>query len=450
MAAVINDAHRAAGRGGSGAVMGSKKLKAIVCKGGKAEISVKDDAALVAINKESVDFLKPGNPGSAEHQTTFKQYGTSADYISAALMGDSPIKNWLGAAEVDLTEEMIKALDGTTTDPKYRTGTLSCANCHVRCAAEYKFDRGKYKSDHATRPEYETIASCGSAILNSCPDTLFVLNWLCNQYGYDTISFGATIAWAMECYDRGILSLDELDGIDLKWGDPDTTIAIAERMCANEGIGAILNLATKGAAEKLGKGFECLVTASGIELPFHSSIYNPAFARTYQYDATPGRHVKGGRGMRFGHSPPEEKYNFESTGEPDAAGLPGWSVTDGSGGCGFGNFMTPPMTYIRLVNAVTGFDYTEEQLTKYGYRAYTLRYAFNMREGFSRKDYTISDRAVGKPAMEAGPLKGYTVDNEKLGDNFFGHLGWDIETATPPRSFLEEVGGLECVIDTLY
>lgn len=449
MAAIMNDLHRAAGRGGPGAVMGSKRLKAVVCCGGNAEIPIKDEAALIACNKEGVNHGKPGNPGEMPF-SRFSKFGTSADYYPAVTMADAPIKNWLGAPEVDITDEMASVLDGPVMDPKYRVGTTGCTNCHVRCAAYYKVESDRYKLDHVVRPEYETQASCGCALLNGCPDTMIILNWLSNAYGYDSISFGATIAWAMECYDKGIISRDEMDGIDLKWGDTDAMLAIADRMCANEGIGAVLNLATQGAAEKLGKGFECLVTACGIELPFHSSIYNPAFARTYQHDATPGRHVKGGRGMRFGHNPPEVKYNYEGTGEADVAGLLNWSLTDSCGICGFGNAVFPPLHSVKMLNAVTGFDYTQEQLVKFSYRSYTMRYAFNMREGFSRKDYTISDRAIGKPAMEAGPLKGITVDNEKLADNFFGFLGWDLETFTPPLSFLQDVGGLDFVIELFF
>lgn len=449
MAAIMNDAHRAAGRGGSGAVMGSKKLKAVVCKGGNAEIQVKDDATVVALNKECVEIGKPGNAREAS-QAGFKEAGTSRHYNSSVMSGAAPTKNWLGAPEVDITDEMADALVGPVLNAKYRTSSDGCTNCFIRCTANYKLDNGKYKIDHATRPEFESLASFGSMLLSGCPDTAVIMNWMCNQYGYDTISFGATIGWAMECYEKGILTLDELDGIDLKWGDTEAMLAIAERMCANEGIGATLNLATQGAAEKLGKGFECLVTASGIELPYQNSVNNPALARTYQYDATPGRHVKGGRGVPFGNSPPEIKYNFEDTGEADATGLLEWELTNACGICGFAHFLLPPWVFVKTLNAITGFDYTQEQLNKFSYRAYTLRLAFNMREGFRRKDYKISDRAIGKPAPLAGPLKGRTIDNEKLADNFFGYLGWDLETAIPPLSFLSDVGGLDCVIDILY
>jgi len=449
MAAIINDTHRAAGRGGSGAVMGSKKLKAIVCRGGDAVIAVKDDAALVALNKECIEYGLPGGRGEGP-VSQFKTLGTSAHYNSCVMMADAPIKNWIGAPDVDITKEMADALNGHITDPKYKTGSVGCANCYIKCGAHYELKHEKYKTVHATRPEYESLGALGSMILNGDSDTAVLLNWFCNQYGYDTMSFGATIGWAMECYDKGILTLEELDGIDLKWGDTNAIVAIAEKMCSNEGVGAILNLASQGAARKFGKGLECLVVARGIELPYHGSIYNPGLARIFQYDPSPGRHIKGGRGVPFGHSPPEVKYNYENTGEADAAGLLEWELTDASGICGFGNFLLVPWISIRMLNAITGFDYTQEQMTQFSYRSFTLRHAFNLREGYRRNDFTISDKAVGKPPINAGPLNGITVDNEKLADNFFSYLGWDLETTVPPRGFLEEQGGLECVIDILY
>ncbi|MCL1828948.1 MAG: hypothetical protein FWG32_05570 [Oscillospiraceae bacterium] len=449
MAAVINDTHRAAGRGGPGGVMGSKKLKAVVCRGGDAVISVKDDAALVENNKECVAHGQPGGRGEMPVKD-LKTYGTSGHYDSCVMMADAPTMNWAGAPGTDISFEKAEALAGRSTDPKYKIRSLGCNNCYIKCGAQYRLDSGKYKTDHATRPEYESLGAFGSNLLNGDADTVIILNRLCNQYGYDTLSFGGTIAWLTECYNKGIFSADELDGTDLKWGDTDAMIAIAEKICANEGIGVPLNLASRGAARALGKGEECLVTANGIELPMHGSRFNPALARTFQYDPSPGRHIKGGRGVPFGNSPPEVKYNFEDTGAADAAGLLEWELTDACGVCGFGQFLLAPGIMSRFVDSITGFDHTPEELTKFAYRSFTLRHAFNLREGYRRRDFRISDRAVGKPPLKDGPLKGITIDNEKLADNFYGYLGWDLETAVPPRDFLENVGGLDCVIKDLY
>jgi len=449
MAAIVNDAHRVAGRGGSGAVMGSKKLRALVCRGGSAKIDVKNDSALMDVNLECLEHGKPGGRGE-KPVAQFKVLGTSANYDSCVMSADAPIKNWLGVPGADITEEQAAALAGRNTDPKYKTGRSGCSSCYIKCSAEYNVQHKKYKLGHTTRLEYESLGALGCMILNGCSDTAQVLNHLCNEYGYDTISFGATMAWLMECYEKGIFTIEELDGIDLKWGDSDATIAMAERICAYEGIGVALNLASRGAARMLGKGEECTVTANGMELPYHGSIFNPSLARTFQYDPSPGRHIKGGRGVPFGNRPPEVKFNYENTGADDVAGLLEWELTDSCGVCGFGNFLLAPGAMAGYVNAITGFNYTPKQLDQFALRSFTLRYAFNLREGFRRKDFTLSDRAVGKPAMTAGPLEGITVDNEKLADNFFNELGWDLETTMPPRDFIEKLGGLECVAADLY
>ncbi len=447
MAAIINEKHRAAGRGGSGAVMGSKNLKALVCKG-DAKIDVYDDAALVACNKKCIEHGSKGGMGEAP-VTQFKSTGTSEEYASCVMLADAPIKNWGGVPD-DMTEEEMENLTGMIMDPMFKVGKAGCNSCYIKCSAVYEVNKGKYNLKHAARPEYESLGSFGSMLLNGDPATAVILNHLCNEYGYDTISFGCTIAWIMDCYNSGIFSLEEMDGIDLKWGDSDAILAIAEEICEYKGIGIALNLASQGAAKKLGKGEECLVTASGIELPMHGSRFNPGLARIFQYDPTPGRHIKGGRGVPFGSNPPEVKYNFENTGEKDAAGLLEWEFINCSGVCGFGNFLLAPMIAVKMVEAITGNSYTEEQLTEFAYRSFTLRHAFNLREGYRRKDFKISGRAVGKPPLNAGPLKDVTVDNEKLGDNFYGYLGWDIETAIPPKEFLEKLGGLDCVIPDLY
>jgi aldehyde:ferredoxin oxidoreductase len=447
MAAIINDKHRAAGRGGSGAVMGSKNLKALVCSG-SAKISVYDENALVACNKECIAHGSEGGRGAGV-VAQFKSTGTSAEYDSCVLQTDAPIKNWLGAPE-DMTEEQMENLTGMIMDPKYKVGKSGCDSCYIKCSAVYQLNRGKYNLEHAARPEYESLGAFGSMLLNGDPDVAVILNHLCNDYGYDTLSFGNTIAWLMECYNKGIFSIDELSGIDLKWGDANAIIAIAEKICSYEDIGVALNLASQAAAKALGKGEECLVTASGIELPMHGSRFNPGLARIFQYDPTPGRHIKGGRGVPFGHAPMEVKYNFENTGKDDAAGLLEWEFTNCCGVCGFGNFLLAPGIMIKMVEAITGTHYTPEQLTEFSYRSFTLRHAFNLREGYRRKDFKISPRAVGKPPLEAGPLKDRTVDNEKLGDNFYAYLGWDTETAMPPADFIKSLGGLDFLLEDLY
>jgi aldehyde:ferredoxin oxidoreductase len=440
MAAVMNDTHRAAGRGGTGAVMGSKKLKAVVVRG-DYKIAPADRDALVAQNKATMEWEK--GP-MAMFVGMFGDGGTGAFYESSVMTGDASVKNWAGSAG-DLTEEQIRFLTSGVMDKLYKTKKFACNACPVGCGAIYEVKDGKWPVEETSRPEYETLGMFGSMLQNGDSTLVNQCNFLCNEYGYDTISMGATVAWAMENYNNGVLSREELDGIDLTWGNPDAIVALTERICKNEGIGKVLNKATQGAAEALGKGQEALVVASGIEIPQHDPRFGPGLGRTYQYDPTPGRHVKGGLGIQHGNLPPEVKYNYADTGEKDVAGVINQEIINAAGFCSFGEFALAPQSIRGYLNAITGFMYSEEDLKNAGLRSFAMRYAFNVREGLRRKDYTMSDRIVGKPPLSSGPLSGVTIDNEKLGDNFFEALGWDVATGVPSKDALEKLGGLENV-----
>ena len=445
MAAVMNDGHRAAGRGGSGAVMGSKKLKAIVCRGNR-KTAVSDSAAVTEINKGWKQFSQEGpTAGSIENYST---KGTAASYEMCFLTADAGIKNW-GGFPGDLTEEKVKNLTSAVMDPMYMTKKYACNACQIGCGAIYHV-KNKDNDFESCRPEYETLGAFGSMLLNGDADCVHVCNLYCNEYGYDTISFGNTVAWLMECYENGLFTKDELDGIDLTWGNADAIIAITKRICGYEGVGIPLNGASAAAAEHFGRGHEYLAVASGIEIPMHCSRNNPALARTYQYDPTPGRHTAGGRGVGFGFGPPEVKYVYEGTGEADKAGLVSSEFCNQAGFCTFASFLMEPSAKNRYLDAVIGESTTDDERLKTGLRSFTIRSAFNLREGLRRKDYTISERNIGRPPLTDGPLSGVTIDTKKLGDNFYEAMGWDVETGVPSKAFLEDTGGLEAVIRDLY
>ncbi len=447
MAAVMCDLYRAAGRGGPGAVMGSKKLKAVVARGTHT-IEAADQPGVLAANKMAIEHGK--GPGAVP-VGKFRATGTTSDYDSSVYHADAGIKNWTGAPE-DLTDEMIDNLCGRVMDPIYKVKQHGCLSCHIKCSAIYKVDTEKHHIEVTGRPEYESLGAFGSMLLNGDSDLTLACNWLCNEYGYDTLSFGGTLAWLMECHEKGIFTTEELDGIDLKWGDHDSIWAMAQKICNYEGIGIPLNLASKGAADYFGKGHECLAVANGIEVPMHGSRYNPGLAREYKFDPAPGRHTRGGLKVPYGHQPPEVKYNYEDTGRRDVEGLYEWELCNCGGFCSFGNFLiSQPVIHAHIV-AVTGFEEfgTEEGRIKYAQRGFTMRTAFNIREGITRKDLYMSDRCIGRPPLERGPLKDVTVDVDKLGDNFFEAMGWYVDTGIPKKETLESLGGLECVIKDLY
>ncbi|MDR0905707.1 MAG: hypothetical protein LBN00_05995 [Oscillospiraceae bacterium] len=447
MAAIMNDTHRAAGRGGAGAVMGSKRLKALVCRGDlKIEVRGKDE--VVALNKETMEWEK--GP-VAEVVKVFSAWGTGSLYEDSTISADAGIKNW-GGAPGDLTEKAKEILSSQAMDKMYKKKKFACNACPVGCGAIYEIKDGPWKLEDTGRPEYETSGNFGSMLLNDDPESVNYCNFLCNEYGFDTISFGATVAWAMECYNTGLFTLEEMGGIDLKWGDRDAIVAMSEAICrASTEMGKILGGASRAAARHYNRGFDFLVDASGIEIPQHDSRRSPGLARTYQYDPTPGRHVKGGLGfLAHGNEPPEQKYSFKDTGKRDVDAVIDLEITNCAGFCQLSDFGLPPGIKVRYLNALTDFDYSDEDAVNLGLRLFTMRHAFNLREGMRRRDFKISDRIVGKPPLKAGPLENVTIDHEQLGDNFYSEIGWDLQTALPPREFLEKVGGLDFVIDDLY
>ncbi|MBQ6001109.1 MAG: aldehyde ferredoxin oxidoreductase family protein [Clostridia bacterium] len=442
IAAVMNNEHRAAGRGGSGAVIGSKKLKAIVVKG-EARTEVADREGLLQLNRELAANMKDG-PG-AGFSRAFGAYGTGAGFTNSTLSGDAGVKNWSGSGVADYPEAMSTPVGSVGID-KFKKKKYNCSNCPLGCGAIMDIPNDKMDLSDTPRPEYETQGAFGSLLLNSDPISVSQCNELCNEYGLDTISTGSTIAWAMECYNEGVLSREELDGIDLTWGNSDAIVALCEKICKGEGIGATLCQGSREACRRLGKGEEFLVVASGIEEPQHDSRLAYGLSRTYKYDPTPGRHVKGGIGMR----PSGPDFDYATSGEADKAGVILSEIRNSAGYCLLGGGASPQGIIPRYLIAVTGFQYTPEEIDDLGVRIFYMRHAFNLREGMSRKSFTLSKRFTEAAPPFTGPLKDSKVDVERLADNFFEIMHMDKETLVPSKEALEAVGGLDLVIADLY
>ena len=442
-AAVMNDGHRAAGRGGTGAVMGSKKLKAIVCRGSH-KTPVYDQERLNGINREIATHMN-GNGRWAKE--SFGTYGTAGIYLGSVLTNDASIKNWSATAETDYPEEEAFKCSGQGMDPQFKTKKYNCANCPLGCGAIYEVNEGPWPLAHTTRPEYETLGAWGSQMANSDCYSIIMCNELCNEYGFDTISMGATIAWAMECYEKGVLSKEELDGIELSWGNSKAIVEMAYKICNNDGIGKILAQGSRKASELLGKGSEYLVVANGIEEPQHDSRLAFHLARTYRFDPTPGRHVKGqGRRMHeAGHVD-----DFTLTGYTDMLGVVGTEIQNCSGSCSFMGMCAPNNhTNYDIVNAISGFNYSSGDIINLGLRIFNMRHAFNLREGFRRDDFKLSERFYKSDPPFEGPIAGVVVDVDMLADNFFNAIGWGKDTV-PNEDSLDMIGGLETMKNDLY
>ena len=415
IAAIMTDRGSAAGRSGLGAVMGSKKLKAVVAKG-TMPVEVTDKEAVGRLRTEHVKSLMTPGPMNLEG---LHKFGTSALTAMSATSGDTPVKNWGGIGIKDM-----KSVEGLKADvvATYVTKLTGCWHCPVACKAIIKEGTGEYKyAAGARRPEYETLGSFGAMCGNSDTESINKANDICNRYGLDTISAGSTIAFATECYENGILKKEDTGGIELRWGNPKAMIAMTEKMAKREGLGNILADGVKIAAEKIGRGAEKYsVQIGGQELGMHDPKLghgNAAYAK-YQLDATPGRHTQG-----FGPS------GF------------GGHVINASGLCliGYG-FGSGPDKLANFLNAVTGLNYKLSDVLKAGERIATIRHLFNLREGINELKFVTHPRIYGDPPQTEGPLKGVTIDIKAQMYWNLGALDWDLETTKPSKAKLISLG----------
>lgn len=440
MATIMNDEHRACGRGGSGAVMGSKNLKAVVVRGA-AKLAIANPEDFNQLNQQYARFLSdPPETKRGNALRQFGQYGTSRLNGANILNGESPVKNWGGSGIQDIGMEAAEKLSGVYFDKFYNVKRYGCSACSLRCGAHYEVEEGAYFTGPTDRPEYETIASFGQNCLVTDMDVILKVNEMSNEGGIDTISAGSTIAWAMECYEHGLLTKEDLDGLDLSWGNGEALIDLLDLMIQGKGIGRILMNGQKYAISYLGRGQQFETTAQGIEPGMHDSRRSKGYNRIYQFDPTPGRHMKGGDAWSPLDEPDRPRKDVEMMTKVE--------VLNCAGFCSFSSSGFDKDTVNRFISATTGWDFDFEEQLKTGKRIFFMRHLFNLREGTDRKELTLSPRLNGP--LDEGPLTGVVIPTESMGDDFYSELGWDLDTLIPPKSFLDEIGGFEFAYDFLY
>jgi len=445
MAAIMNDEHRAAARGGSGAVMGSKKLKAVVVRG-SGKTPAADPAKLKKIQREITrqEFkLFFTDPACRD----FFFYGTGGTFENSVSAGDAGVKNWTATSLMYTRDDAGK--QSSHGLKKYRRKKFHCSSCHVGCSCYMEMDTRSWGHLETTRPEYETMGAFGSLMLNKDVESVCMANELCNEYGFDTISAGSTIAWAMECYENGLITREDLGGIELTWGNGGAIVDVLKLM--GEGrteIGRTLSMGSRKASELLGRGAEFLVVANGIEQPQHDARYLYGLGRTYLADPTPGRHVKAAISDVTTSGDFDPDASLRSTGKRDVDAVIDTEIMNASGACAFGyDHGNPDDAIFRSLEAVTGRYYDSGEKRKLGLRLFTMRQAFNLREGIRRSQFTISRRMTTPPFSEALGKK--TLNFDLMIDSLYDELGWDRE-GVPSREALQELGGLGPVLRDLY
>jgi aldehyde:ferredoxin oxidoreductase len=442
IAAIMNEKGRAAARSGLGAVMGSKKLKAVAVKG-DAKVPLFDDAGSTELRKVSLSAL--GGPVDM-----FKNFGgTAALTVMLANVGDTPIKNWGGTPVVEFPNpEPLGAPEVLSRmEKKY-----ACYHCPIACGGIMKPGTGEYKyGEGVHKPEYETLGMFGANCQNNNLESIIMLNDICNRYGVDTISAGAVISMAIECYEHGLITKKDTEGIELTWGNHRAMVAMTEKMVRREGFGDVLADGTRVAARKIGKGAdEFAMHVGGQEAPGHSPIFDWRFATSY-LDATPGRHTCGGEAMHPpGLLPEFDPKSFAGRGKARKIGTDFNHVMVSAGLCIFVYGCYPHVDLvIKFLNLATGWNYTMDDLLKAGERISNIRQAFNMREGIDLTTVKVPGRMLGVPPHNGGPTAGVTIDQAVMLSDYLKEADWDLKTGKPSKAKLLELG-LKEAAEQLY
>jgi aldehyde:ferredoxin oxidoreductase len=420
---VITNKARAAARSGLGAVMGAKKLKAIAVKG-TMQVPLADVEKVEQLRRKYLPKVKD-HPLGRELSTC----GTTLSTGRNAYNGRSPVRNWGGIGIKHFPNAHTISFD---TVLRFQDQKYGCWRCPVACGAlmkagvEYNYAAGTH------RPEYETACSFGTLCLNNNYESIIMANDICSRYGLDTISAGSIIAFAIECYENGLITKEDTEGVELKWGDHRAIVAMTEKLARRDGFGAILADGVKIAAERIGKGATSYaIHVGGQEVPYHDPKKFPGLGLSYIIDATPGRHTQYGSECErkvFGR---EHKRGNTLIQAYNAAGL-----------CIFSFFATDedPTMATEFLSAITGYQYSNEELLKTGERISNIRQAFNIREGINALEQKLPDRVVGIPPQPEGPNAGVTIDLSTAVKEYLEAMDWDLVSGKPSGRKLQELG----------
>jgi len=440
IAGISTDKGRFAARSGLGAVMGSKKLKAVVVIGdGKVEVA--DEERMKAIRKENF----PKDP-------EFTKYGTAKEPASYSESGEAPAKNW-GESGTEVFKDAWKITGDEII--KYQKKKYTCSKCPIVCGAIMEVPDGPFATMADThKPQYESLGALGIMCLIDSPESMIRFNEICNRTGVDTISAGGAIAFAMECYEHGLIGKEDVGTLELDWGNAEAAIQLTEMIGNRIGFGDILADGVKVAAEKVGKGSEAYaIHIAGQEVAMHDPKNTNGLALTYILDATPGRHSAGGELL----SPPGfevdkvDKGVYTGRAESHQKLVNIYHVSNAAGNCMLAYFFVSAQTIPQFISAATGWDFDMDECMEAGERIQLIRHAFNVREGYNPLDNlkTISGRIFGNPPLDKGPNKGINIDADAMLQEYLAYADWDPETTRPSREKLTALG-LDEVIEALY
>jgi aldehyde:ferredoxin oxidoreductase len=475
IAGVANDGGRMAARSGLGAVMGAKRLKAVALSGGQ-RIPVHDRETIKTLSQqcnEAVQFHPPFLNGimmaytgtlmrllpmqmafdGMLYKLMLDKYGTASLNQIMVEVGDTPIKNWKGSNEDFDRDRSVNLSPEIFTDTmvvKYH-----CYSCPLGCGG-LMAKNSAWPGGH--KPEYESVMALGGLLLNDDAESIYTLNDMLNRAGMDTISAGGTVAFAMECYEKGLLTRDDTDGLELTWGNSAAIVALVEKMIRREGIGDVLADGSRAAARRIGRQADRLAMhAGGQELGMHDGRYDPGFALHYCVEPTPGRHTIGSQMyyemFRLWEKVPElpdvslvytksSKYESEDDKITAAAACSRFmNVLNGTGTCLFGAFLgVERLPLFEWLNAATGWHRSPADYMAIGERIQTLKQAFNVKHGVEPKSFKANPRTLGIPPQTAGANAGRSVAVDAMMRAYWQRFGWDPTTGKPGEAILKRWG----------
>jgi aldehyde:ferredoxin oxidoreductase len=442
-ACVLNDITHAAGRCGLGAVMGSKKLRAIACRGsGKPEIA--DPEKIKKWARWQAEQIKV--EGSAAH--VLHDHGTDGFLMGQQVSGGLPTRNFIDGAF-----EGAEAIDGVTMTNTILKSGDTCYACPVRCKRVIETHDEWGVDPLYGGPEYETAGAFGSMCGVDNLPAVCKANEHCNAYGLDTIEVGCTIAWAMECFEKGILTLEDTGGMDLHFGNAKAIVDLTEQIALRQGFGAVLAEGSYRAAEKIGPAaMACVVHAKKQEVPMHDPRVKHALDIGYAISPTGADHVHnihdtgfhtmdGIAGLRAFGIHNTSPYNELSPTKVRMTKR--WINNRIFYNCvGLCNFMSYSSTaQVELVAAATGWDFSMFEMLEIGERCLAMARVFNYRAGLTAKD-DVPPRRFSEPTGN-GPAQGRFVPKDQLDaalSLYYDMMGWDHETGAPVAWKLYDLG----------
>ncbi|MDD3876119.1 MAG: aldehyde ferredoxin oxidoreductase family protein [Bacteroidales bacterium] len=430
LACIINDKNHALGRGGMGAVMGSKNLKALVVAG-ENKTPVADEAKVNEVKKSWQSFI-----GEAPlTKDVLKEHGTPSLARVINSYGAFPVKNFQEGVFND-----VDSISAETFKELYYTKSEPCRGCTIGCA---------HLSKTATRsgkgPEFESLWSLGALCNISDFEAIVNANYNCNELGIDTISAGSSIACAMELSERGYFDADaqklihDALGRELKFGDAEAMLKLSILTGKGEGIGKYISMGSKRLAEKYGHP-ELAMQVKGLELPAYDARGFKGMSIAYATSNRGGCHLRCYTVAPEGVATPFAIDRFEGKGKSMLVKLyqENTAMIDSMGVCLFTAFALNPSLYAQYLSAVTGVEITADAYLKTGERIWNLERLYNNREGFTQKDDNLPNRILNEP-FPSGKSKGVKIDLQPLLQEYYSIRGWSKE-GLPCKEKLEELG----------